>query len=497
MRFPPALYRPVLLLAAMLFVAVMPFVVHEKTATTSEQQRSAEFGLMLDGTWQFAWGRHLNPEEALSAYRGDTLDSVEVPSSWSAHVPKDPDNPYLHGTATYLRHLTLPRMSKGSLVLHVERLPEAYAVTWVPIGAPEEAHLVALEGNLTGPAKPAFVDLSHPLSAQGEGLLVFHVRKDLLAWGGMFNAPQITTSDIDNTSRKLQRLFDGFWTGCLFFAVFQNFYLFTLRRSDWAPLMLGSAALIVMLLLAASSNTIEVLFGSGTHVLRTRIELFGVVAVGPILLITIRYLVPPLVNTPLVVAITAFGVAASGFVAFGAPELMTYYLPVYEVFLIFVFLTIGYGLVRAIIAGKRIALMLLFALIFVLSAAVHDNIAAETGSTQFRITAMAVFVFIALCSLFMASIVSRAINRSQILEEEKQILQKLHNDAVDSARRDHLTGLLNRQAFDHEYSLAWRACREKTEPLSVVLFDIDHFKHVNDTHGHPTGDRVLKALAAH
>ncbi|MCP4821186.1 MAG: hypothetical protein GY883_18535, partial [Shimia sp.] len=113
MRFPPALYRPVLLLAAMLFVAVMPFVVHEKTATTSEQQRSAEFGLMLDGTWQFAWGRHLNPEEALSAYRGDTLDSVEVPSSWSAHVPKDPDNPYLHGTATYLRHLTLPRMSKG------------------------------------------------------------------------------------------------------------------------------------------------------------------------------------------------------------------------------------------------------------------------------------------------------------------------------------------------------------------------------------------------
>lgn len=58
-----------------------------------------------------------------------------------------------------------------------------------------------------------------------------------------------------------------------------------------------------------------------------------------------------------------------------------------------------------------------------------------------------------------------------------------------------MTGLLNRQAFDHEYSHAWRAAKERVEPLSVVLFDIDHFKKVNDTYGHPMGDRVLKALA--
>ena len=61
--------------------------------------------------------------------------------------------------------------------------------------------------------------------------------------------------------------------------------------------------------------------------------------------------------------------------------------------------------------------------------------------------------------------------------------------------RDGLTGLLNhinlKLALEREISLA----RRRDRPLSVVMLDIDHFKAVNDTYGHPVGDRVLKALA--
>jgi len=61
--------------------------------------------------------------------------------------------------------------------------------------------------------------------------------------------------------------------------------------------------------------------------------------------------------------------------------------------------------------------------------------------------------------------------------------------------RDGLTGLFNHSTItDRLEQEVARARRQKT-PLSVVMLDIDHFKLVNDTHGHPVGDRVIKSLA--
>jgi diguanylate cyclase (GGDEF)-like protein/PAS domain S-box-containing protein len=60
---------------------------------------------------------------------------------------------------------------------------------------------------------------------------------------------------------------------------------------------------------------------------------------------------------------------------------------------------------------------------------------------------------------------------------------------------DELTGLFNRRGFfqlgEREFERALRFSR----PLAALMFDIDHFKIVNDTHGHPAGDQVLRALA--
>ncbi len=62
-------------------------------------------------------------------------------------------------------------------------------------------------------------------------------------------------------------------------------------------------------------------------------------------------------------------------------------------------------------------------------------------------------------------------------------------------RQDGMTGLLNHIAFklqlEHEISRAQR----KGTPLTLAMLDIDHFKRVNDRHGHPVGDRVIKSLA--
>jgi two-component system cell cycle response regulator len=63
-------------------------------------------------------------------------------------------------------------------------------------------------------------------------------------------------------------------------------------------------------------------------------------------------------------------------------------------------------------------------------------------------------------------------------------------------RRDALTGLPNRRTFDEHLDSMFAPQRKTGQPFALVLFDIDHFKQVNDTQGHPAGDRVLQDVAS-
>lgn len=65
-----------------------------------------------------------------------------------------------------------------------------------------------------------------------------------------------------------------------------------------------------------------------------------------------------------------------------------------------------------------------------------------------------------------------------------------------SADEDHLTGLPNRRSFESHLHKAIER-KAEDEPLSIGFCDIDHFKQVNDRHGHDVGDRVLKLVAEH
>jgi len=64
------------------------------------------------------------------------------------------------------------------------------------------------------------------------------------------------------------------------------------------------------------------------------------------------------------------------------------------------------------------------------------------------------------------------------------------------ATTDTLTGLANRRVFEERLAAECERAGRHGRPLSLVLLDLDHFKGVNDAHGHPVGDRVLVELAA-
>lgn len=79
-------------------------------------------------------------------------------------------------------------------------------------------------------------------------------------------------------------------------------------------------------------------------------------------------------------------------------------------------------------------------------------------------------------------------------EEEAAGLRKSLERAQRDAQIDHLTGLPNRRAFEGVLEREYREAAAQIDPLSVAFCYIDHFKKINDTHGHETGDRVIQAI---
>lgn len=63
------------------------------------------------------------------------------------------------------------------------------------------------------------------------------------------------------------------------------------------------------------------------------------------------------------------------------------------------------------------------------------------------------------------------------------------------ANTDGLSGLLNRRAFDAVLDSEMRWHRDDSEPLALLLIDLDHFKAINDLHGHQTGDEVIRRVS--
>ena len=84
-----------------------------------------------------------------------------------------------------------------------------------------------------------------------------------------------------------------------------------------------------------------------------------------------------------------------------------------------------------------------------------------------------------------------------IFAKRPQIARQRHEaDAlVTEARTDALTGLKNRRSFNEELNRQFAQRQRQGIVFSLLLIDLDHFKQINDTHGHPAGDLVLRTVS--
>ncbi|WP_166654029.1 sensor domain-containing diguanylate cyclase [Tahibacter aquaticus] len=85
--------------------------------------------------------------------------------------------------------------------------------------------------------------------------------------------------------------------------------------------------------------------------------------------------------------------------------------------------------------------------------------------------------------------------RTSELSTALQQLSEAHVRLREHSARDGLTGVFNRRHFDQHFAPLLAQCRADARPFSLLIADLDHFKRVNDEHGHLTGDDCLRCIA--
>jgi len=80
-------------------------------------------------------------------------------------------------------------------------------------------------------------------------------------------------------------------------------------------------------------------------------------------------------------------------------------------------------------------------------------------------------------------------------KKAEAILRQANQELQDMATLDGLTQIPNRRKFDDYLAQEWRRLRREGQPLSLIIGDVDWFKHYNDTYGHLAGDDCLRSLA--
>ncbi|WP_270730714.1 GGDEF domain-containing protein [Shimia sp. Alg240-R146] len=450
----------------------------------------------LSGDWFFSHGALMSPAQAHASYMDNSMSKVAVPNSWAAHLPTNAENPHHAGYGSYVARVRLPEGVGAKLMLDVLRISDAYEIYWIPLNAPERAWRVAAEGTMTGPLMASHGHKGHSLAMAEDGLMLINVRGGLTSDNGIIQQLRLFHGTQFQALVQTERLIIGALIGIVLIVGSVNLSLFVFHRKDIATLVLTLAAVTLLVRMILLSDMIETLFGLEWRTFRLRLEYANSLFLfWTAMMLNQALLWQQIRNWRIIVGHGVISVLGILLCVFAPLPLVTQMWIGAEVFAVATSAAILISCGTAAIHRTPNAMFFFACWSAVAATAAFDAMTTSYFIHVLQTLHIAFVLGITAGTVQVGRRVIMAINRAEFLEEERALLQKLHQDAVDTARRDHLTGLLNRQAFDDELAHAWLQHEKDDSHLSLILFDIDRFKAINDTHGHPVGDKVLRSVA--
>lgn len=179
--------------------------------------------------------------------------------------------------------------------------------------------------------------------------------------------------------------------------------------------------------------------------------------------------------------------------ALGFPLWITYSIAIGTLISIAVYRSLR-GMVEAAVA------LLVGALLTIAVQGLHFSPQTDWPATMLSMTALTLYLLMVAKGAHARALKLHAAraqlrHNEQVLQTQLGEIQALQGQLSEQANRDPLTGLYNRRYLGSTTMRELARCRREGHPLSLMLIDIDHFKRINDAHGHQAGDEVLRNVA--
>jgi diguanylate cyclase (GGDEF)-like protein len=453
----------------------------------------------LNGDWWFEFGQHLSPTELMPRIQDKSLMLVPTPSSWHKFLEPDSANPSLHGIATYATRIIFDSKPSKPISVLVPYVNDGYRIMWMPYNKPEQAIFLGQSGDWQAGINNAREDMLYAMPAEKDGILFAYIAKTRSFQGGLREPLTVQNSQIAQNFKDINNFTRALMMGAIFIMSIHYLVQYFHWRNNTSLLLLSLICIVMFARSLGVSGNTDLLLSYITpehYIIRLRAEYLTIVFAPTAFLHFFHSLIRNIFPKRLIQVIWIY-TAIFGLLTLLIPyNSMTKNLLVYQTHMIVISVVALGSLIWPAWKGKPFARLLLIGTT-ILAIGVLNDVYASLSET-YHVYLIEFFVFFFL--LFQAQVVGIKLNEtvslSARLKAEKQKLEHKHDKVLLDSQLDHLTGLYNRKAFDELFNLTWQHAHISQESLSIILIDLDHFKEINDVHGHLIGDEVLIYIAS-
>ncbi|TQV78249.1 diguanylate cyclase [Exilibacterium tricleocarpae] len=510
-------------------------------ATITAEQGTANLGnwdfthqgpVSLSGDWLFFPGQLHTPASFLQTLQttggaGRAPQTLPVPATWNKLYRHQSSHPLAQGRGYGTYALKLTGTGHSSLGLVQQPACTSSRSYFFPASAPSSqpvstlGHVAATAPQSLPHQQPVFSALRTRPGAPH--YLLVQVANFDHRLGGLCRAVYLGTQQ-QLFDLQLQRLIgQGLTIAIIFSMTIYAFAIYFYTPHNRSSLWLGLWALCATLYFWTRANFWEQAFGTGGtfgFAFHYTVEYCSLLLMGPFIIYfhhhayRTRYVAERLLRgnfaAVLLLCLAVLVTPVEWFTR--------YYTPLMWLMLAQLLLA-GYILLRALHDRQKNAVRLGISALPLFFTIPVDLFANLNGKPSGSYTELAMVFFVFMQGLVQGRRLGLVIVRSQHLSdslaeevkhqtaslEEKNYELLIARTALEEANRDlkalsitdGLTGAYNRLYFDRQFLIEWQRARRERCPLSLVLVDIDHFKALNDNHGHLAGDQGLKAIVSH
>lgn len=457
-------------------------------------------GFTLSGQWEFYWQRHLTPGDFAGPTPPAMTGYIAQPQTWRGYATPQGKLPGT-GYATYRLLLRFPEggWPGDRARIFLREADTSYRLYL----ADRQGRLLAkpVEGGKAGTTPATAFPLYRPgrldFVPKGDVQVVLQVSNFVHPRGGSANTIEVDSAEAMTFRHGVGLYVDLFLIGGSAVMGLYCLVLYALRPVDRAPLWFGIACVLAAGRQLIRGRYLESLvpefYAYHAYLFFEYVTLYGVV---PVILMFLASLFPSGYSKRQLLVMVGIGEAFLLLVTLTSPLVYAHSLLWFEGYVV---IAVGWGvwgLIKVVRAkhdghARFILISQLVVAVFAVNDVLHHNHVIQTTY---------LFGFTFLSMIFGMSFVLASVNQHARNEVEAHTLRleklvELYENASREAVTDQLTGLHNRRGFQELYKQIAAEARRYQHDLTLVLFDIDHFKRFNDTYGHAAGDAVIQAVA--